>query len=241
MLDDDNTYELYKRNNNNYVFDNKNNDFNNNKISDTIFVPDNINMENDFNNKGVNNIGVNNIGVNDVVVVDDKNGGSFLSSLLPQNSATWYMIVASLILTILFLVGSYFGARKKWYKSLPVKSNENTWVIAALWVVASLISYGIFYFIKDKDEAIYGQSRIYPYFVIISFLNVLWVVVFFNNQDFVLALLIIGLIFAIQLYVIIFLFYISMIAAILLIPLELLYAYLFYSILHLASINNITL
>lgn len=172
---------------------------------------------------------------------EEKKDSSLLNQLIPNNTTTWILLVSSLTLTILFLVASYFGARKKWYQSLPVKSGENTWVIAALWVVASLISYGVFYFIKDKDEAIYGQSRIFPYFVIISFLNVLWVVIFFNNQNFLVTLFIIGLIFAIQLYVIIFLFYISIWAALLLIPLQALYGYLFYSILHLASINSITL
>lgn len=187
---------------------------------------------------------IDNEDINDKVIDNEETNNeekSVFSSFLPQNAPTWTMIVASLTLTILFLVGSYFGARKKWYRTLPVKSNENTWVIAVLWIIASLISYGIFYFIKDKDESIYGQSRIYPYFVIISFLNVLWVVVFFNNENFVLTLLIIGIIFALQVYIIIFLFYISIIAAVLLIPLEFLYGYLFYSILHLASINNITL
>lgn len=187
---------------------------------------------------------IDNEDINDKVIDNEETNNkekSVFSSFLPQNAPTWTMIVASLTLTILFLVGSYFGARKKWYRTLPVKSNENTWVIAVLWIIASLISYGIFYFIKDKDESIYGQSRIYPYFVIISFLNVLWVVVFFNNENFVLTLLIIGIIFALQVYIIIFLFYISIIAAVLLLPLEFLYGYLFYSILHLASINNITL
>ena len=98
---------------------------------------------------------------------EEKKDGGLLSQLIPNNTTTWILLVSSLTLTILFLVASYFGARKKWYQSLPVKSGENTWVIAALWVVASLISYGVFYFIKDKDEAIYGQSRIFPYFVII--------------------------------------------------------------------------
>lgn len=197
------------------------------KVNNDIIVENNNTLDNNLDNY--------------VVIPDDKKDDNFLSRFLPQNGPTWYMIVASIVLTILFLVGSYFGVRKKWYRTLPVKSNENTWVVAVLWVIASLISYGIFYFIKDKDESIYGQSRIYPYFVIISFLNVLWVVLYFNNQNTVLTLLIIGIIFALQLYIIIFLFYISIIAAVLLVPLQILYAYLFYSILHLASINNITL
>lgn len=162
-----------------------------------------------------------------------------VTDILPKNTIMWIMVISSVILTILFLLVSYLGVRKKWYINLPVKINANTWTIAALWIVASIISYGVFYFIRGKDEKIYGQSRIYPYFLIISYLNLLWAVIFFNNENFSLTLGIIAIIFALQFYLIIFLAYISVIAALLLVPLLLLYGYLFYTTLHLASVNNI--
>lgn len=166
---------------------------------------------------------------------------SIISTVLPQNTITWIMVTSSIVLTILFLVVSYLGVRKKWYKNLPVKVNDNTWLIAGLWIVASIISYGVFYFIQGKDDTIYGQSRIYPYFLIISLLNLLWGVIFFNNENFTITLAIIAIIFALQFYLILFLLYISLFAALLLVPLLILYAYLFYTTLHLASVNNIIL
>lgn len=158
---------------------------------------------------------------------------------LPKDPYSWILWLCSFILTILFLAASYIGAREPWYVQLPHKTNENSWLIAGLWIGASFISYFAFYLVKDYDETIYGQSRLLPLFLIVSFLNILWVILFFKYQSFTAALIIIGLIFTIQFYIMIFVLYINVWAFVVLIPLQALYGYLFYSILHLASINTI--
>ena len=158
---------------------------------------------------------------------------------LPKDPYNWILWICSFILTILFLVASYIGSKESWYVNLPVKSNENSWLIAGLWIGASLLSYLAFYIVKDYDDEIYGQSRLLPLFLITSFLNILWVIIFFKFQNFTWTLIIISIIFAIQFYIMIFLLYINVWAFVVLIPLQALYGYLLYSTIHLASINSI--
>lgn len=172
--------------------------------------------------------------------MDEQSNNLDITTLFYQKDPyNWILWICSLTLTVLFLISSYIGARESWYVNLPVKSNENTWLIAALWIGASLLSYVSFYIVKDYDEEIYGQSRLLPLFLITSFLNILWVIIFFKFQSFTWTLIIIAVIFAIQFYIMIFLLYINIWAFVVLIPLQALYGYLLYSTMHLASINSI--
>lgn len=162
-------------------------------------------------------------------------------NILSQSPDSLLMILTSLLLTILFIVAAFLGAKETWYVNLPVKSQDNIWVLAALWVVVSLISYGAFYLIRNYDESIYGQSRLLPLFLIISYINLLWAVVFYLYQSFTATIFLIGLIVLINFFIIIFLFTINPWAALTVVPLEILYIYLFYSIIRLASVNGIVL
>ena len=173
--------------------------------------------------------------------MDDQSNLDITEIFLPKDPYNWILWICSFILTILFLAASYIGAREPWYVHLPVKSNENTWLVAGLWIGASLLSYFAFYIVKDYDETIYGQSRLLPLFLIISFLNILWVIIFFKFQSFLWTIIILAVIFAIQFYIMIFLLYINIWAFVVLIPLQALYGYLLYSTIHLASINSITI
>src|SRR3989304_5474037 len=114
-----------------------------------------------------------------------------LTSFLPTTATGWILIITSLIITILFIVAAYIGSQRAWYTRL-IHDEINAWLIAGLWLFASLISYGTFYFIRDADEAVYGQSRLLPWFLIISYLNLLWIVVFYLYESFISAFLIIG-------------------------------------------------
>lgn len=163
---------------------------------------------------------------------------SLLTSFLPTTAAGWTIVLSSLTITVLFIIAAYLGGQQEWYIKL-IHDEPNAWIIAALWLFFSFISYGAFYFIRDADETIYGQSRLFPLFLIISYLNLLWIVIFYLYQNFIAALLIIGLIIALYVYIIVFLWKINAWAAIFMLPLEALYVYLFYSLIHLAGINKI--
>src|SRR5687768_6860108 len=66
-------------------------------------------------------------------------------SFWPITAENWTLWITSFILTILFLVGAYLGARASFFKNLPVKAGEPTWLIAGLWILVSLLSYASFY------------------------------------------------------------------------------------------------
>lgn len=163
------------------------------------------------------------------------------SSFWPTTPENWTLWITSFSLTILFLVGAYVGARSSFFVNLPVKANEPTWLIAGLWILASLISYASFYLVRDYDDCIYGQSRLLPLFLIISYLNIAWLVTFYVYGNFILTLIILGTVILVNFYILVFLYYINVWAAVSVLPLFVMYLYLFYSILHLASINQVVL
>ena len=159
------------------------------------------------------------------------------TSLLPTNPENIAMWITSFILTILFFVGAYYGARLPFFQSLVDTDDSNGWTLALLWFLASLISYASFYLVRGYNECIYGQSRLLPLFLIISYLNILWVVVFYIYGNFVITIIVISIIVLVNLYIIIFLFNINVYAALSVIPLFILYIYLLYTLIR-SAINN---
>lgn len=152
----------------------------------------------------------------------------------------YYLIIfTSILITISFLIVTFYGRQLPWYVNLPVKTSDNVYLLAFLWIIAILISYISFYRIRNKDEHVYGQSRLIIYYLIVSYLNLLWIVLYFYYANFNVSLLILSIIFILQLYMILFLYRIDKLSSIFLIPVQILYGYLIYSILHTASINDI--
>lgn len=151
-------------------------------------------------------------------------------SFFPTTEDQWTLWITSFVLTILFIAASYFGSRLPWYQAL--KRDDNYWLLAGLWIVASLLSYGAFYLITDR--------RLLPLFVLVGYLNILWIVLFYILEQFSWSLFFIAVIIILNLYIIVFLWQLNIWAAVLVIPLEILYLYLFYSIIHLGINNNIT-
>lgn len=159
-------------------------------------------------------------------------------NLLPNTSDSLLMVLMSVTLTILFLIVAYLGSKQSWYVNLSVKSQGNVWLLAGAWIIASLISYGAFYLIRNVDDKIYGTSRLLPLFLIISYINLLWAIIFYLYQSFIITAILIALIILINVYIIIFLFSINVWAGLTVLPLEILYIYLLYSILRLGADNN---
>jgi len=164
-----------------------------------------------------------------------------IKSFLPNTIEDWIILISSLILTILFLVISYYGTKLPWYDNLEYISDDNAIAIGILWVVAVLVSYGSFYYLKNRDDRIYGHRRLSLLFLISNYLNILWALIFFQEENFEITLLILAVLFIYELFVFIFVYYIDVKAALLLLPLVFLYGYLLYSVIHLASINSIIL
>jgi tryptophan-rich sensory protein len=160
-------------------------------------------------------------------------------SILPTNPGAWTMLLSSIVMTVLFFVTAYYGAQLAWYKNLT-KSGVSTWLIAGLWIFASILSYAAFYFIRNADPK-FGTERLLPLYLIISILNVLWIMLFYYFQSFIGAITIIGIIILYNFYIIWFLWRISILAALSMVPLQALYIYLLYDTIHLASINQIVL
>lgn len=161
-------------------------------------------------------------------------------NFLPNTPESLLMLLMSITLTLLFIAAAYFGSKQSWYINLPVKSQDNVWILAGAWIFVSLISYGAFYLIRNADEQTTGKSRLLPLFLIVSYINLLWAIVFYLYQSFIGTEILIGLIILINLYIIIFLWSISIWAALTIVPLEILYIYLLYSIIHLGTVNNIS-
>ncbi len=161
----------------------------------------------------------------------------YTSTLLTPDNLT--LIISNLILVILFIVAAYFGARLKWYQDLPKKSSDNTYILAAAWIIASILSYVSFYLIKDEDDSIYGYSRLIAWYALINFLNLLWVVIFYIYQSFIGAIVILLIISFLTFYIFLFFLAIHILAGVFILPLLILYVYLIYTLINLASRNAI--
>lgn len=163
------------------------------------------------------------------------------SSFFPSTIDGWTLIYYSLSITILFIGAAFIGSGLPAYVELQKKFPQNSWLIAFLWVLASLISYGSFWFIKDVDPTIYPTATLVPYFVLINLLNLTWIIFLYEYLSFITALIFIFIIIVIYIYLIIMLLQINVWSSVLQIPLVLLYIYLMYSLIHLASVNGVTI
>ena len=172
-------------------------------------------------------------------VIHHKNSG-FLSRITRVDMIVIYITI--IIIGILFLTSSYFGVHSIWYENL-IKAGANTYLIAALWVIASILSYlGIFLFWNNigPDETA-EDVRLSVYFLIGDFLSLLWAAVFFQGNNIVLSVWISAILFLYQFWLFIYIWNLKIKASLFMIPLIILYAYFFYSMVHLAVLNNIRL
>lgn len=160
------------------------------------------------------------------------------------------VMLAILILNILVLTVSLLGSNTTWYQSLN-KGRIDAWVIILLWLITTLLSYvGLFIFYSHVlppciDSSWPDQKSrnlfVAYLFVISSFLSLAWVALFFYIQNIGLSLWLISVLFMYKFWVFIYMWRIKPLAAIFLVPLLLMYVYLFYAVAHLATLNDIPL
>lgn len=148
--------------------------------------------------------------------------------------------LAVLILAILLLVVVFYGSGTPWYTSLN-QSGINPWIPRTFWIIATILSFVTFLFIA-QDVRVYDVPRdliVTVLFMISSFLFLAWAITLYYGQDLTLALWITIILFIYNLWLFIYVWHISWIGALFLIPNLILYAYLVYSSADLASLNNV--
>ena len=156
--------------------------------------------------------------------------------------ALWPFYIVSIILVLLFIISAWYGYNSTWYTNLK-HTRESRVLLDVLWVVVILISYGSTYFLWENIPGDHANDdkRIINIFIITSFLNLLWGVVFFQGENIGLAFWLIALTFIYQFWVLSYFTFINFKAGIFLIPLQIMYGYLLWSTGHLAYLNGVPL
>ena len=154
----------------------------------------------------------------------------------------WFIYISITVINILFLISSIFGVTSEWYKNIN-RSRVNPYIIGTLWIIATILSYGAIFMIWEhvKPNEVMKDMRISLLFLVGSFLSFLWTTVLFQGNNIVMAVWISSILFLYQFWLFIYVMSMNVKAALFMIPIVIMYGYLFYSMVHLASINNIKL
>lgn len=173
---------------------------------------------------------------------DENKKSSFFSSFLGRIKRFDFLVVylSLLILGILLILVIIFGEQTTWYRNLA-KNNINPWLLRGLWLVATILSFVTFSIIwQDIKVNENPQDLILSsLFIVAGFLFVAWSVTFYYAENITLSLWILIVMFTYNFWLFLYVWYINPIAAIFLIPNLLLYSYLLYTTIHLASMNDI--
>ena len=154
----------------------------------------------------------------------------------------WFIYIVITIINILVILSALFGINSTWYKNLH-KSRRNPWLIGALWIVATILSYGAIFMLWEHvtSDTIAKDMELSVYFMIGNFLSLLWSTIFFQGNNLSMSVWISALLFLYQFWLFIYIWSIKIRAALFMIPLIILYGYLFYSMVHVATLNNVIL
>ena len=155
-----------------------------------------------------------------------------------------YIIVIGVLLFIYvpILISYFYGINSTWYENL-IKDTDNTWVIAGLWIVVTIISYiGLGILWRDPTpEKVSRNLTITVLFFLGNVILLAWSVIFYQFQNISTATWIALVLFLFQFWIFIYVWNVDRLAGILLLPLVGMYLYFFYSMVHLAFINNVVL
>lgn len=145
-----------------------------------------------------------------------------------------------LILSILLIVMIFIGDSTAWYNSL-VQPSINPWYVRGLWVVGTILSYVGFYFVGEsiKDHEVPIDLILTTYFIITDLIFLGWAAAFYYAENIALSVWIALLLFIYNFWLLLYIWRINVITAIFLIPNLILYVYLMYQSLHIASLNEI--
>ena len=154
----------------------------------------------------------------------------------------WFIYISIVILNILFLISSYSGIRSIWYQNIN-RSKINPFVIGLLWIIATILSYGSVFMLWENvtENTLSRDFMLSALFLISSFLSLFWSTTLFQDNNIKMAVLVAAVVFLYQFWLTIYIGSYNKLAALFMIPLLIMYGYLFYSMLHLSSINNVIL
>jgi len=153
-----------------------------------------------------------------------------------------YLVVyiSIFILAVLLLTVVFVGEGTPFYNSIK-QPNKNPWFVRGLWVVGSILSYVTFYFIADDPRTNMGPKDLIlsVLFLISGFMFLAWGVVYYYAENISLSMWISLIILIYNYFVFIYVWDISPVGAIFLIPNLILYVYLVYISVQTISLNNI--
>ena len=163
----------------------------------------------------------------------------FIQRLKRPDFLTVYIII--LILFGIFLFSYIVGIMSEWYNNLQ-QSTLNPWIPRILWILSGFFSYAAIYIIWEDAETGYPRDlTITVLYIIGMFLMLGWSLSLYQLQDIGLAVWFSVILFLYQLWLTIYIWYIDPLASIFLIPILLMYLYLIYNTINLATLNNIPL
>lgn len=144
-----------------------------------------------------------------------------------------------LILAVLLIVATFYGESTPFYQSL-IQPSISPWIGRIGWIIATISSYVSFLFIQ-QDIRVYPIPRdfiVTVFFLLNGALFLAWGVAFYYGESHMMAIWLAIVLFIYNYWIFIYVWNISRVGALFLIPNLVLYAYLLYGSIHLASINN---
>lgn len=147
-----------------------------------------------------------------------------------------------IIMSALFIVSSTIGLNTSWYQNLK-KFDVNPWLIRSLWLVTTLLSYiGLFVLWEHvQPDEISKDLAVSVLYLLATFISFLWSVVFYQMENIQGAFWLAEVLLIYKFWLFIYMWYIKPIAALFLIPVIGMYAYLIFSVVHLAGLNNVVI
>lgn len=149
---------------------------------------------------------------------------------------------------VMILLVGILGSMTSWYENLVTLPLVD-WVLWGIWVTATFLSYlGLFVFYNHILALCTTSSwptvssrnfALTVAFLVTALLTLGWIVIFYYGQNIIMSLWLISILFIYKFTIFTYMWYIKPLAAIFIIPLLILYLYLFYALAHLATINNI--
>lgn len=152
----------------------------------------------------------------------------------------WLIYISIAILYILFIASAVMGINCDWYRNLD-KGGVDAYTIGILLISATIFSYGAIFMIWEHitPEETSIDFAISVYFMIGALLGLLWVAVFFQGNNVSACIWLVALTFVYYFWLFLYIWKIRIIASLFLLPLIMLYGYIFYVMVHLESVNHI--